>query len=64
MPEVWLTPEIKRSYAWWETREESEEFQKIILKKVFDMVGLTLDQAIQMRKDFYSERNKMTRINK
>lgn len=64
MPEVWLDPRTKRRFNWFENTQDSEEFQKIVLKKVFDMIGLTLDQAIQMRKDFFSERNKMTRINK
>ena len=60
MPEVWLSKTFKRQFIFWETKEKSDEFQKEVLKKVFDMVPLTLESAIQMRTDFFAERNKMT----
>lgn len=64
MPEVWLTEDVKRGFAFWLDKEESNQFQITVLKKVFDMIGLTLEKAIDMRKQFFKERNKMTTIKK
>ncbi len=57
MPEIWLSETDKKRFVWWEENSFSEEFQNIVLKKVFDMVGLTLEKAIEMRKDFFAKRN-------
>lgn len=60
MPEIWVTKTTKRQFVFWETRELSDAFQKEVLKKVFDVVPLTVEKAIEMRKDFFATRKKMT----
>ncbi len=60
MPEIWLTPTIKRSFVFWESKQDSKDFQKDVLNKLFDMVGLTLESAMQMRAAFFAKRKEMT----
>lgn len=56
MPEIWLSKNVKRAFVFWEEKEKSDEFQNKVLKKVFDMIGLTLEKAIEMRKEFFAQR--------
>lgn len=60
MPEIWVNKTTKRQFVFWESKDKSDEFQKEVLKKVFDMIPLTLEGAIQMRKDFFAKRKEMT----
>ncbi len=48
MPEIWRTSAQKHRYAWWQTKEESDEFQKTVLKKMFDKYDLNLEKIVQM----------------
>ncbi len=56
MPEVWVTPQKKQRYCYWPTAEISDEFQKVILNKIFDKYSLDLgkirslhEQGVQKR---------------
>lgn len=60
MPEIWISKTTKRQFVFWQTKEISDEFQKEVLKKVFDVIPLTLESALQMRKDFFANKKKMT----
>lgn len=60
MPEIWVNRETKKQFMWWPTKDESVKFQEMVLKKVFDMVGLTLETAVQMKKDFFASQKQMT----
>lgn len=56
MPEIWLNDAIKKRYVFWDETEKSDEFQKIILKKVFDLIGLTVESAIKIRNEYQEKR--------
>lgn len=43
MPEVWITREKKLHYCYWPTKEKSDEFQKIVLNKLFEKYSLDLE---------------------
>jgi hypothetical protein len=58
MPEVWLTPERKKRFNSWPQKCKSDHFQNVVLKKVFDMIGLTLEIAIEKRKEFINKKRK------
>lgn len=60
MPEVWITKEQKKPYVRWVDKKNSDKFQELILSKVFDMVGLTLEDAIKMKNEFNSKRKSLT----
>lgn len=60
MPETWVSNKTKRQFVFWDNLEKSDDFQKEVLKKVFDVIPLTLESAIKMRKDFFAEKKKMT----
>ncbi len=60
MPEVWLTTEVKKSYVYWMEKDKSAEFQMCVLKKLFDMINLTLDSAKKIRADFFKKRKQVT----
>ncbi len=60
MPERWLNNETKHSYCYWPTREISDEFQKELLKKLFDKYDLTLEKIQEIHKsdcDFRSQQH-------
>ena len=56
MPEIWTTPKSKKSFVSWVNQDKSDEFQKVILKKLFDMVGFTLSDALRIRKGFFKKK--------
>jgi len=58
MPEMWINHNEKKKFVWWQEKNFSDDFQNLVLKKVFDMVGLTLEQAIELRKDFFAKKIK------
>lgn len=43
MPEKWITQEKKIRFCYWQDKETSDQFQKIVLNKLFDKYDL--DQA-------------------
>lgn len=45
MPEIWLNTQKKLHYCYWPTKEMSDEFQKEVLKKIFDKYSLNLDKV-------------------
>lgn len=51
MPEVWITPQKKIHYCYWPTKEKSDEFQKEVLKKIFDKYSLDLDKIKSLHAD-------------
>lgn len=61
MPEIWTNDGNKFRLTFWETQELSDERQVFILKKVFDMLDLSLEKAIELRKDFFTTRKELTK---
>jgi UV DNA damage repair endonuclease len=64
MPEVWMTPDLKVRFAYWDGKEKSEEFQDYVLKKVFDMIGLDIEMAVKLKTEAFAKKKRMTRLNK
>lgn len=62
MPELWINKDTKKSFVSWKNKIISDEFQSQILKKVFDMVGITVEKAVKIRKDFFTRRKEMTEM--
>jgi len=60
MPEIWIKRTSKRKFGFWFDKADSDECQRIILSKVFDMLELDLDTAIKVRRDFFANKNKLT----
>jgi hypothetical protein len=56
MPELWEKPSKKVQFAWWETKEESDEFQQRVLKMVCDKENLTLEEIKKFRQDWINEK--------
>lgn len=50
MPERWLNNDTKLSYCFWPTREKSDEFQKEVLKLIFDKYDLDLEKVANIHK--------------
>lgn len=50
MPERWLNPKTKLKYCYWPNKEISDEFQKIVLNKIFDKYNLNLDSVAELHK--------------
>lgn len=48
MPESWFTSQKKTSFCYWVTEEKSKEFQKILLKKVFEEYAFDFEKAIEL----------------
>lgn len=48
MPERWDTRDKKVSYCYWPSKEISDQFQKEVLKKVFDKYDLTTEQVAEL----------------
>ena len=61
MPEYWTTPTNKFKIAYWESKELSDEKQHLILKKVFDILGLDLQKGLQLKRDFLTTRKELTK---
>ena len=62
MPEIWRSKTYKHKYAYWPTKELSDEFQKIVLKKIFDKYDLTLEKVAEMHRQNAANRGKMTNV--
>ncbi len=57
MPEKWIKGR-KYRFVYWPTKEKSDEVQQIVLNKVFDMLGLDLPLAIQLRDNWKAKKEK------
>lgn len=57
MPEIWATKTFKKKYAYWPTKEDSDEFQKIVLNKLFDKYDLNLDKVAQLHRESATKRS-------
>lgn len=65
MPEIWTSPQNKKRMCYWANKEISDEKQKLILGKVFDMLGLDLAKGIELRKNYFTTlQGKKKRIDK
>lgn len=51
MPEIWKTKTKELKYAWWCTKEDSDEFQKVVLNKIFDKYDLDTDKLALLHAD-------------
>lgn len=60
MPETWLDKERKKRLVWVVDKDKSDQFQLLVLKKVFDVIGLDLAVAIQKRDEFRAARKELT----
>lgn len=58
MPEMWVTPDKKKKFCWWPTTEISDGFQGLILNLVCKEMDLTLEKAIEMKKNFKLNKKK------
>lgn len=56
MPEVWRTKTYKHKFAYWPTKELSDEFQKIVLNKLFDKYDLNLEKVAQLHRESAAKR--------
>ena len=61
MPEYWTCKGNKIHLACWESKEISDEKQVIILNKVFAMLDLNLEKALELRKNFFTTRKELTK---
>ncbi len=50
MPEQWLNKTSKMQFCYWPTREISDEFQKDLLKKLFDKYDLDVEKIQQIHR--------------
>lgn len=48
MPEKWETPQYKKHYAFWSSKKTSDEFQTIIVNKIFENYDLTREEVIKI----------------
>ncbi len=48
MPEIWTSPERKMQFCFWPTKVLSDDFQKIVLKKLFDKYDLSNDKLVEL----------------
>lgn len=56
MPEIWDENAKKRTFVFWDEKEKSDEFQKEVLKQIFEMHPLTIEEGAQLRKKFFVTR--------
>lgn len=64
MPEYWVNEETKIRFAFWETKELSDQKQDFILKKVFDMIGLDVPRAVEEKKAYRDMQTKKKELTK
>lgn len=57
MPEIWIGNH-KHNFIYWESKEKSRESQDIILNKVFDLTGFTLEKAIKLKNEWTAIKKK------
>lgn len=62
MPEIWRTKTYKHKFAYWPSKELSEEFQKVVLNKLFDKYDLNLDKIAQLHVDEANKRGESRNV--
>lgn len=55
MPETWVQDK-KKNYAYWESKEKSNINQEIILKKLSDLMGFSLEIAIELKRKWLASK--------
>ena len=59
MPEHWLTPKFKKHYCSWPNKNISDNFQKIVLNKIFDKYTLDMGQIkMKIANSFHTNKKK------
>lgn len=48
MPEIWRSSTYKHKFAYWPTKEDSDEFQKVVLEKIFSNYDLSLNSLAEI----------------
>lgn len=48
LPELWITADKKTRFCYWPTKEISDEFQKEVLKKIFDKYDLDVAKLTEL----------------
>lgn len=61
LPEWRILPEEKRRLAFFPTKDVSDTFQEKILGMVQDMLEITVDKAIAIKKDYFDRRKELTK---
>jgi hypothetical protein len=57
MPSSWITGKVRKNVVQWAEKAKSDEFQKKILSKLFEMIQLDLAKALEIRKTFLDSKN-------
>jgi hypothetical protein len=58
MPEMWTANATKKRFVFWEDKEKSDEFQQTVLLKVKEMVGLTLEDAVELKQSLLDSKKR------
>jgi hypothetical protein len=56
LPEKWIKPDQKLSYCFWPSKEKSDEFQKEVINKIFDMYDLTFEKVVEIHMEACKKR--------
>lgn len=62
MPEIWKTQNFKKKFAYWPTKELSEEFQKCALSKIFEKYDLDVDKLATLHGDKANNRKEIKNV--
>lgn len=60
IPEIWIHKKQKKKFGFWFNKTDYDECQRIVLNKVFDMLGLDLETAIKEQTSFFDNKKKLT----
>lgn len=55
MPEYWVSREEKKRYCYWDNKDISDEFQKVVLNKLFEKYDLDESKVAEL---FFTSRQK------
>lgn len=61
MPEKWVNQEKKLHLCYWPTKEISDNFQKEVLRLIFDRHNLNIDKIEKIHQENAEERGKITK---
>ena len=56
LPEMWISETQKRRFLYWPSEEKSNDFQKEVLSKLEDLLGLNLPVAKRILSDWHRKR--------
>jgi hypothetical protein len=56
MPEIWKTQTFKKKYAYWPTKELSDEFQEAVLKIIFEKYDLNIEKLAILHEKMTNKR--------